>query len=64
MGCTPILSDEFLNIQQERSPVIRTEYVEVQEIDRSMHMVTKVGKKWLPVTAQVIPGVTLPLLMV
>ena len=58
---------EFLKINKGRSPVIRTEYVEVQEIDkvsyRSMHMVTKVGKKWLPVTTQVIPGVTLPLLM-
>ena len=60
--------DEFLNIRQERSPVIRNEYVEVQEIDkvsyRSMHTVIKVGKKWLPVTARVILGVTLPLLMV
>ena len=28
-----------------------------------MHTLIKVGKKWLPVTTQVIPGVTLPLLM-
>ena len=59
--------DEFLKINQARSLVIRTEYVEVQEINkvsyRSMHTFTKVGKKWPPVTAQVIPGVTLPLLM-
>ena len=28
-----------------------------------MHTVIKLGKKWLPVTARVIPGGTLPLLM-
>ena len=59
--------DEFLKINQARSPVIRTEYVEVQEINkvsyRSIYTVNKVGKKWLPVTPQIIPGVTLPLLM-
>ena len=58
---------DFLHIHQARSPVIRTEYVEVQEIFRvsyrSMHTVIKVGKNWLPVTARVIPGVTLPLFM-
>ena len=47
--------DELLKVNQARCPVIRTEYVEVQEInkvsDRSMHTVTKVDKKWLPVTA-------------
>ena len=50
-----------------RCPVIRTEYVEVQEINkvsyRSMHTVTKVDKKWLPVMARVIPGISLPLLV-
>ena len=55
MGCTQTLYiGEF--------SVIGTEYVEVQEIDkvsyRSMHTVIKLGKKWLPVTAQVIPCVT------
>ena len=43
------------------------EYAEVQEINmvsyRSMHNTTKVDKKWLPVTARVIPGVALPLLV-
>ena len=38
-----------------RSPIVRTQYAEVQEIDmvshRSMHITTKVDKKWLPVTA-------------
>ena len=45
---------------------MRTEYAEVQETNRdsyrSMHT-TKVDKKWLPVTAKVIPGATLPLLV-
>ena len=42
-------------------------YAEVQEINRvlyrSMHTATKVDKKWLPVTARVIPGVAFPLLV-
>ena len=52
---------------QIRSPVVRKEYAEVQEINiasyRSMHTTTKVDKKCLPVTARVIPGVALPLLV-
>ena len=59
--------DEFLKVNQVRCPVIRTEYVEVQEINKvsykSMHTVTKVDKKWLPVTERVIPGISLPLLL-
>ena len=58
---------DFLKENQIRSPVVRTQYAEVQEIDmvsyRSMHTTTKVDKKWLPVTARVIPGVALPLLV-
>ena len=46
---------------------MRKEYVEVQDINmisyRSMHTTTKVDKKWLPVTARMIPGVALPLLV-
>jgi hypothetical protein len=57
----------FLKENQIRSPVVRTQYAEIQEIDmvsyRSMHTTTKVDKKWLPVTARVIPGVALPLLV-
>ena len=41
--------------------------MEVQEINmvsyRSMHTVKKVDKKWLPVTARVMPGISLPLLV-
>ena len=58
---------DFLKENQVRSPVVRTEYIEIQEINRvlyrSMHTATKVDKKWLPVTARVIPGVALPLLV-
>ena len=46
---------------QIKNPVVRKEYAEVQEINlvsyRSMHTTTKVDKKWLTVTARVIPGV-------
>ena len=41
--------------------------MEVQEINKvsykSMYTVTKVDKKWLPVTARVIPGISLPLFL-
>ena len=59
--------NDFLKENQIRSPVVRTQYAEVQEIDmvsyKSMHTTTKVDKKWLPVMARVIPGVALPLLV-
>ena len=59
--------NDFLKEDQVRSPVVRKEYVEVQEINmvsyRSMHTTTKINKKWLPVTARLIPGVALPLLV-
>ena len=59
--------NDFLKENQIRSPVVRKEYTEVQGINmvsyRSMHTTTKVDKKWLPVTARVIPGVALPLLV-
>ena len=58
---------EFLKENQVRSPVVRTENAEVQEINRvsyrSSHSMTKIGKKWIPVTARLIPGVALPLLV-
>ena len=59
--------DEFLKVNQVMCLVIRTKYVEVQEINkvsyRPMHTVTKVDKKWLPVMARVKPGISLPLLL-
>ena len=58
---------EFIHIHQAQTPVIHTEYVEVLKIGqvsyRSMHMVIKVGKRWLPIIARIIPGVSIPLLM-
>ena len=61
------LLNDFLKENQIRGPVVRKEYAEVQDINmisyRSMHTTTKVDKKWLPVTARVIPGVALPLLV-
>ena len=61
------LLNDFLKENQIWSLVVRKEYAEVQEINmvsyRSMHTTTKVDKKWLPVTARVIPGVALPLLV-
>ena len=49
------------------NPVVRTEYIEVHKIGkvsyRSMHTVIKVGKRWLPIIARIIPGVSVPLLM-
>jgi hypothetical protein len=64
-------ADAIINFHSEtlviRSPVVRKEYAEVQEINlvsyRSIYTTTKVDKKWLPVTARVIPGVALPLLV-
>ena len=51
---------EFFKENQVRSPIVRTEYAEVQEINRvsykSLHTTTKVGMKWIPVTAGVITG--------
>ena len=39
---------EFLKVNQVRSPIVRTEYAEVQEINRvsykSLHTTTKVGR--------------------
>jgi len=58
---------EFLKDNQVKGPVVQTQYAEVQEINRvsyrSLHSTTKIGKKWIPVTAKVIPGVALPLLV-
>jgi hypothetical protein len=55
---------DFLKENQIRSPVVRTQYADMDMVSyRSMHTTTKVDKKWLPVTARVIPGVALPLLV-
>ena len=52
---------------QAKGPTVRTAYAEVQEINRvsyrSLHFTTKIGKKYIPVTAKIIPGMVLPLLV-
>ena len=62
-----LIIPEYVHIHQSNSPVVRTEYIEVQEISqisyRSLHTVIKVGKEWIPIIARIIPGVSIPLLM-
>ena len=57
----------FIHINQAQNPVVRTEYIEVHKIGqvsyRSMHTVIKIGKRWIPIIARIIPGVSIPLLM-
>ena len=59
--------DEFLKVHQVPNSLGPSMWKSRKSIryhtDRSMHTVTKVDKKWLPVTARVIPGISLPLLM-
>ena len=58
---------KYVHIHQSNSPVVRSEYIEVQEISqisyKSLHTVIKVGKKRKPIIAIIIPGVSIPLLM-
>ena len=58
---------QYVHSHQSNTPVVRTEYVKVQDIDqvsyRSLHKVIKVGKNWIPINAHIIPGVSIPLLI-
>lgn len=55
----------YLKENQGKNPVVRRVYAEVQEIDRvsyrSLCIITKVGER--PITAQIIPGLVMPLLV-
>ena len=57
----------FLQENQGKDPVVRRAYAEVQEIDRvsyrSLCIITKVGERHVPITAQTIPGLVMPLLV-
>ena len=57
----------FLQENQGKDPVVRRAYAEVQEIDRvsykSLCFITKVGERYVPITAQIIPGLVMPLLV-
>ena len=59
--------DYFLKENQGKDPIVRRAYAEVQEIDRvsyrSLCFITKVGERYIPITAKVIPGMVLPLLI-
>ena len=59
--------EEFLKDNQGKEPTVRRAYAEVQEINRvsyrSLCFITKVGERYIPITAKVIPGMVLPLLV-
>ena len=46
---------------------MRTEYAEVKDLDlvsyRSLYTVIKVGTKWIPIVACIVPGISIPLLI-
>ena len=54
---------DFIHIHQGQTPVIHTEYIEVHKIGqvsyRSMHTVIHIGKRWIPIIARIIPGVSM-----
>ena len=57
----------YLKGNQGKKPVVRRAYTELQEIDtvsyRSLCIITKVGERHGPITAHIIPGLVLPLLV-
>ena len=59
--------DEFRKIYQTRKPLVRRQYTEVHEIDqvsyRSLTHNTRIGDRYIPIVARIIPGIALPLLM-
>ena len=58
---------QYVHFHQGNTPVVRTKYIEVQDLDlvfyRSLYMVIKVGTKWIPIVARIIPGISIPLLI-
>ena len=58
---------QYVHINQGNTPVVRTKYVEVQDLDlvshRILHTVIKVGTNWIPIVAHIIPGIRIPLLI-
>ena len=59
---------QYIHNHQGNSPIVRTEYTEVQDLGmvsyRSLYTVIKVGTKTIPIVACIIPGMSIPLLMV
>ena len=60
-------SVEFIWVHQSSDPVVRRQYFEVQDIDqisyRSLTHNTRIGDRYIPIVARIIPGTALPLLM-
>ena len=58
--------DEFLREHQSSEPAVRRQYFEVQDIDqisyRSLYHTTRIGDRYIPIVARIIPGTALPLL--
>ena len=61
--CVP----QYVAARQGNSPMIRTEYCELEAIDlvtyRSLQTVIRVGKQVLPIVVQIIPGMGGPLML-
>ena len=59
--------DAFRKIYQTRKPLVRRQYTEVHDIDqvsyRSLTHNTRIGDKYIPIVARIIPGIELPLIM-
>ena len=59
--------DEFRKIYQTRKPLVRRQYTEVHDIDqvsyRSLTHNTRIGDRYIPIVARIIPGIALPLIM-
>ena len=59
--------DEFRKIYQTRKPLVRRQYTEVHDVDqisyRSLTHNTRIGDRYIPIVAKIIPGIALPLLM-
>ena len=59
--------EEFLKEHQRSEPAaVRRQYTEVQDIDRvsyrSLYHTTRIGDRYIPIVARIIPGIVLPLL--
>ena len=58
---------QYVHIHQGNSPVMRTQYAEIQDLGlvsyRSLYTVIKVGTKTIPIVARIVPGMSIPLLI-
>ena len=58
---------QYIHIHQGNTPVVRTEYAELQDQGlvsyRSLYTVIKVGTKTIPIVARIVSGMSIPLLI-